>query len=348
MNLWFATSSEPIHPLNKQQIKIFFDSLREIKRTKTTKNNQNQSIKTMTSISVFNPLKHIRYQLAEGILKPDDQNKILWTDIKQKKIFEYNFDTHQYFENQLPDGLKYFNNPSALFETADPNQYLVASGTSIQLWERTTNRILDQIIHPELDPTIQRFNDGKLDSNGKLFIGTLDLYDRPNRSALYRLDIIENPKNPQTPLQDATFTKVIDNISLSNGLGWSLSGTKFYHIDTPQRELQIYHYDQKNGAIWSPPEETIDLTKYQGVPDGLTVHPQTGHIFIAMWNGSQILEIDPKPPIDDDSVIKLYQLENAKYPTNLTFLTSNQALITTANPDNNTNTNDGKIHELNL
>lgn len=315
------------------------------------------------SIKLFEPLSHIRYQLAEGILKLEDQEIILWTDIKQKKICEYNFENQIYSEYQFPH-----LNPSALFETESPNIFMVAANTSIYLWNKQTNEIIDSVIHPDLNSTQTRFNDGKIDPHGKyLLLGTMDLYDRPNKAALYQVIIPETPEDPTKPLKDTTFVEFDFEtpISLSNGLAWSqtkeLSKKKnnqyFYYVDTPTREIKVYNETPIREAY----EYTYDLTKHavgrKGVPDGITISSEN-HLFVAMYGAGCIVEFAPTTiqifhhnantttSTKTLEIKNIWRLPNATYPTNMTFIDKRTIIVTTSNPENKTETNDGKIFTI--
>ena len=79
--------------------------------------------------------------------------------------------------------------------------------------------------------------------------------------------------------------------SISNGIVWSLDAKKMYYIDTPERLIRVFIYQPEKGIIIDT-SHIIDLSNEEGVPDGMTIDSK-GNLWVAMWDGSQILEINP-------------------------------------------------------
>ena len=126
-----------------------------------------------------------------------------------------------------------------------------------------------------------RFNDGACDPAGCFWAGTVAYDVRPGAGALYRL-------NP-----DWTITTVLEGITESNGLGWSLDGTTFYYIDSGEHEPRVraFGLDPATGDLGKP----TDLVRFPPgpvVPDGLTVDGE-GCLWIAMWGGGEVRRYDP-------------------------------------------------------
>jgi sugar lactone lactonase YvrE len=87
---------------------------------------------------------------------------------------------------------------------------VVASGTEILLFDEASAQSAP-FASLEVDPALIRFNDAKCDAQGRLWAGTLAA-DFSVRAALYRID------------PDSAVTTVLENVALSNGLGWSAAG----------------------------------------------------------------------------------------------------------------------------
>lgn len=130
-----------------------------------------------------------------------------------------------------------------------------------------------------------RMNDGKCDSMGRFFVGSLT-YDRtPGASSLYRLD-------PEQKLSE-----VLSDVCISNGLGWSPDATTMYFIDTPMRCVMAFDYDLTLGSL-SSPRKFIDLWEVQGNPDGMTVDSEGG-IWIAMCRSGHLRRYDSDGVLDE-------------------------------------------------
>ena len=109
----------------------------------------------------------------------------------------------------------------------------------------------------EADIPGSRMNDGKCDSQGRFWAGTMDRETKEKGAALYRLD-------PNHELQTA-----VSNVTLSNGLGWSPDDTLMYYIDSMTRNVEVFRYDAATGRI-SDRRTVIEITDDGAVPDGMT------------------------------------------------------------------------------
>jgi sugar lactone lactonase YvrE len=84
----------------------------------------------------------------------------------------------------------------------------------------------------DADPDRVTLNDAKCDPRGRLWAGTRDKdftvpgrQILPGRCALYRID------------PDGVVTRVVEGVTLSNGMDWSPDGSIFYYIDTYTRAI---------------------------------------------------------------------------------------------------------------
>jgi sugar lactone lactonase YvrE len=115
-----------------------------------------------------------------------------------------------------------------------------------------------------------RFNDGACDPAGRFLAGTMAYDYAPGAGALYRLDA------------DLRVTRMLTEITISNGLGWSPDGGTMYYVDTPTRRIDAFDYDLATGALSRRrPFAEIDG---DGRPDGLCVDVD-GAVWVALWPG---------------------------------------------------------------
>jgi sugar lactone lactonase YvrE len=128
------------------------------------------------------------------------------------------------------------------------------------------------------EPSSSRFNDGKCDPRGRFLAGTMDLHEKSPNGSLYSFD-------------GQSVTKLISNITISNGLTWSPDHKTLYYIDTPTREIKAFDYDLETGTIGNM-RIAVRLTESLGHPDGMTSDTQ-GNLWIAMWGGAQITTWNP-------------------------------------------------------
>ena len=85
---------------------------------------------------------------------------------------------------------------------------------------------------------------------------------------------------------------MIDSVTTSNGIAWSLDATKMYYIDTPTQKVTTWDYDNETGEI-SNPRTTIEIPRSLGAPDGMTIDAE-GNLWIALWGGSAVSCWDPE------------------------------------------------------
>jgi sugar lactone lactonase YvrE len=130
------------------------------------------------------------------------------------------------------------------------------------------------IADPEEGIFGNRFNDGKCDPAGRFWAGTMSKTGEKEAGALYRLDT------------DGSVTKMIDNVTTSNGIVWSLDHTRMYYIDTPTLKVMAWNYNSETGNI-SNPQTAVEIPSDMGYPDGMTIDGE-GNLWIALWNGSAV------------------------------------------------------------
>ncbi len=130
------------------------------------------------------------------------------------------------------------------------------------------------IANPEEDKPGNRFNDGKCDPAGRLWAGTMHMEGKPDSGALYRLD------------PDTTVRKMIGDVSISNGIVWSLDQRKMYYIDTPTQKVTAWDYENETGEI-NNPQIVVEVPREMGSPDGMTIDAD-GNLWIALWSGAAV------------------------------------------------------------
>lgn len=138
------------------------------------------------------------------------------------------------------------------------------------------------------DPAQERFNDGKADAQGRLWVGTIYEPRQPPLAALYCWD-------------GQRLTRQGDGITVSNGLAFSPDNTTMYWSDSHGHTIYAMDYRLADGQmgprrIWrefAPRMPGQDLQSYGGRPDGATVDSE-GCYWTAMFEGAQLLRLSPQ------------------------------------------------------
>lgn len=117
------------------------------------------------------------------------------------------------------------------------------------------------------------FNDGKVSPDGEFWVGSKG---PRGEASLYRLS------------ESLDCRILIENISISNGIGWSLDHKFFYHTDSLNRTIYRYSLQGKELA-----NKEVFYTPLLGTPDGLAIDAD-GNLWVAIWDGWRVVKISPE------------------------------------------------------
>lgn len=239
--------------------------------------------------------------LGEGPIWSPQTNCVTWTDITQNKFHTADLDT---------GATQTFSAPSMLGAIAHTRggDYIAATQ------EGFAHVSIDgkfSTLHSFLAADM-RMNDGKVDPVGRFWAGSLALTFEKNRGSLYVLE------------KDGSYLSVLDNLTLSNGMGWSPDSNFFYYIDSIPGVLKRFDYEAVHGRI-SNPVDLITFDTSKGIPDGMSVTVD-GKIAVALWDGGRVEIFEPSGK--KISEIKL----GVSRPTSCTFggADGNVLIVTTA------------------
>jgi len=140
------------------------------------------------------------------------------------------------------------------------------------------------VAHVERDRADQRMNDGACDPAGRFWAGTMALDERPGCGSLYRLD------------PDGTVHMMLGDIGVSNGIDWSLDGSRMYYIDSLTQRVEQFDFDLAAGTIKNR-QTLVEIDSEDGCPDGLTVDTE-GALWVALWGGSCVRRYRPDGTLD--------------------------------------------------
>jgi sugar lactone lactonase YvrE len=105
------------------------------------------------------------------------------------------------------------------------------------------------------------------------------LDERSPAAGLYRVDL------------DLSVSRILAGTTISNGLGWSPGGDRFYFVDSPTRRIDVFDFDPGSGAVDG--RRTLAVVDAEGaVPDGLAVDAE-GCIWVALHGGWGLRRYSP-------------------------------------------------------
>jgi sugar lactone lactonase YvrE len=143
-----------------------------------------------------------------------------------------------------------------------------------------------QLVAAPFDTATERFNDGKCDAQGRLWVGTVYEPRQPALAALYCWNGRE-------------LRRQADGITVSNGLAWSPDGLTMYWSDTTSHTIFAFDHDPETGVIsqqrvWALFALKADAApaSYGGRPDGAAVDVE-GCYWVALFEGQRLLRLSP-------------------------------------------------------
>lgn len=209
--------------------------------------------------------------LGEGCLWDVRLDRVLWSDIQSARLHTCRGDGRDPVYVELPDRLGSF----AL--TRNPDVILGAFASGFALFNWVKRRYVPLPNSPILEPGL-RFNDGRVDTAGRFWAGTMVEKGKAGRASLYYV------------APDGEVKRAIDGLSISNGLCWSESGDAMYLADSPARQIYKFDYDPDTGTAQN--KTTLVETPEGVYPDGAVVDGQ-GRLWSAEWDGASLAVYDP-------------------------------------------------------
>jgi len=152
------------------------------------------------------------------------------------------------------------------------------------------------------EPAGNRPNDGRVDSRGRFWIGTMALDKHRDAGSLYRADFGAKPPE---------IVRMLDGVSISNGIDWSPDGNLMYYADSPTRRVDVFDWDEDGGMI-SRRRPFVTLAAGDGVPDGLCVDAD-GFIWVALWGGSAVRRYRPDGSLDREVRVPVTQVTSCAF-----------------------------------
>ena len=129
-----------------------------------------------------------------------------------------------------------------------------------------------------------RFNDGKCDRSGRLWVASADRNETEPLASLYSLST------------SGQLTRVLSRVTVGNGIGWSPDNRTMYFTDTGIGTIFSFDYEIETGATGNG-RVFVEVDERDGLPDGLTVDAE-GYVWSAHWAGSRITRYDPKGGVE--------------------------------------------------
>lgn len=198
------------------------------------------------------------------------------------------------------------------------DQIVAAAKYGFALVDRNTGE-LSYIARPWDNPDKlhrMRFNDGAVDSRGRLWAGAMNdpkVQSPVDEGVLFRLD------------PDLKLNRMVEELTIPNGIGWNDTNDTMYLTDSPTGRIFAFDFDESTGGI-SNRRVHFDIGEPKE-PDGFAIDVE-GCIWSAVYGGGKVIRISP-----DGKVIGeiLLPTRNITCPA----FVGTELFITTAKDDTN-------------
>jgi sugar lactone lactonase YvrE len=213
--------------------------------------------------------------LGEGPTWDSDAQRLIWIDILRSRVYTYD----------PASGRRTILVTEQHVGAAKPR---VGGGLVLNLRDGVGLRDADggfRWLHHEPVPD-RRANDAAVAPDGSLFAGTMRYDEAPGGGSLARFTA------------EGLAQAVLDDVAVSNGIGWSPDEQLMYYIDSPTRRIDVFDYAETDGVrlpVDRRPFVTIE--EGAGFPDGLTVDAE-GCVWVALWEGGAVRRYTPTGELD--------------------------------------------------
>lgn len=219
--------------------------------------------------------------VGEGPVWLDRTQALLWTDIAGSALFL-----------TYPDGrgTQRFATPENIAALAPRSRggYVAATFTGLHVVDPDLAH-WEALPTPRTDRLHNRFNDGKCDARGRLWLTSTHVNERERTGALH----VIHP--------DGHAECVLDDLVLGNGLDWSPDGHTMYVTDSVDGVIWAFDFEAERCTLANR-RALIRTAPGRGMPDGLCVDTE-GYLWSANWGGHSVTRHTPGGRID--SIVRL-------------------------------------------
>ncbi|HEY2780387.1 MAG TPA: SMP-30/gluconolactonase/LRE family protein [Steroidobacteraceae bacterium] len=215
--------------------------------------------------------------LGEGILWDDAASVLWWTDIQSKELLRYDWASQRLERKALPHRLGSFG----LVQGSSDIIAAFENGIALYHPESAALQWISQpaAAHPHL-----RFNDGRVDRQGRFWTGTM--IERKSATADATLYCVA---------ANGTTSEHERGLRITNGICASPDGRRLYLADSPRAIIYSYDLDPDSGTLLH--RRIFARTSGGAVPDGANVD-EHGCVWSAQWGGSRVVRYTPDGKVD--------------------------------------------------
>ena len=213
--------------------------------------------------------------LGEGPVWDEKRKKLFFVDIMGKKINMFNplSGETESIRTQKPVGCI----------VLDQKNNIISAQKDMLVRINPETKESEKILDFGLDDYL-RFNDGKCDVNGRLWVGTMATdQSHPLAKECGSLFCAD---------EKGDITEVFNKMAIPNGIAFDRDNQYMYHIDTSTGCVSRYDFDVRTGKL-SNKTDVIKVPESEGSPDGMTID-RDGMLWVALWGGYAVARYNPE------------------------------------------------------
>ncbi len=213
--------------------------------------------------------------LGESPVWDDRTQSLFWVDIRAPSIRRYQIETGRISTWGLP-GLV------GSIALADDGRLLVAMPNQVSLFDPSDGQ-LELLVAGLKLPEGQRFNDGRCDSFGRFWVGSMHNTTRAPEGRLFVLEGREVRRVAK------------EGIAIPNSLAFSPDSRTMYFADSLKYRIDMHPFDLSTGELGAA--RLFAETVPPAFPDGSAVDSE-GYLWNAEFNGARLVRYSPKGEVD--------------------------------------------------
>jgi sugar lactone lactonase YvrE len=208
--------------------------------------------------------------LGEGVLWDSRRRCVWWTDIAERHLYRYELASKSWRRFDLPERL-------ASFGFIEGRQHFIAAFESGFAHYHPESGGLEWVSRPAHAAPHMRFNDGRVDKQGRFWAGSM----------------VEKPGEPNGKLYclaKGVVQEHLTGIAISNSLCFSPDGRRVYFADSPRREILKFDLHPDTGTLSN--RQVFARTPRGAYPDGSAIDSQ-GNLWNAQWGAGCVVCFAP-------------------------------------------------------
>lgn len=232
-------------------------------------------------------LTNERALLGESPVWSAEDNSVFWVDILGQKLHRTQIDNQETLSWDMP------GHPG-MIALRQKGGLVVALDDGLYAFDPQSGQ-LNLLIPLETNEPENRPNDGKCDSQGRLWVGTMNKTDGNLPSGnFYRIE------------PDLSVSKISAGLRIPNGLAWNPDNSVMLRTDTRSGIVRSMPFDPCSGTCGAGSDYFPFDRPTMGGVDGAAMDAEGGY-WAAMYGGGKLIRIMPDGAVDKEIPLPVTQ-----------------------------------------